>query len=268
MTDIIPEVVNNDTGSVSTPSQVPAETSSQTVTPPAPNAETVAPKGDEAAVVAPNAEAPKAPVVDAATGLVELPDGRKVDAATAGKEYRTLLADHTRKSQELARLKTGQAPADPNASIIQPVAKKSWEDPNWQPQSYQEILNAAVDKIQTDAERSKSEREAQDGALAANIDSQVAELKKTDPTLNEAELFKHAHKYKFGINIAGAYQNMKDMSASVKKAQEITAGNIARRNAEPIAGGGRPASVIADGDTYDPRARNTSLSDVLRSLKP
>lgn len=187
---------------------------------------------------------------------------------TAEREYRNLLADHTRKSQQLAEFRKGGAGDTPKTDLNNPVPKKPWEDPEWTPKSYAEILEVAAMKIKDDAEREKALKESQDTHLASVVDTQVAELKKLDPALNEMELFKHASKYGFGINIKGAYQNMKDLTASIRKASEIAANNIAKRNSEPVNGGSRSGAIVSDGDVYDPNVRNTSLADHLRTIKP
>lgn len=184
---------------------------------------------------------------------------------TAEKEYRNLLGEFTRKSQDLARF-TGKPGEAPKPDLNNP-AKKPWEDPNWQPASYQEILEASVDKLKTDLERESSTKKAEEAHFAATVDAQVAEIRKTDPALNEVELYKHAAKYGFGLNIKGAYQNMKDLQSTAKKAADMTAQNLAKRAAEPIHGGVRAGTVATDGDVYDPNARNTSLSDALKAFK-
>jgi len=271
MSQPIVEVVDND-GNGSAPAPSPTPSPTPEVPPaPAPSAEGTTPNGEQKPSAAPVAD-PKDPQAPApsADGLVELPDGRKVDPATASKEYRSLLADHTRKSQELAKLKGNPAPTAPNGTPnpnINNAPLRKWEDPNWQPSSYKELLDVGEEKKAYEAEQARIAKEAEDAHLATTIDSQIEEIKKTDPTLNVNALYQHATKYQFGLNLKGAYLNMKDMAANVKKAQEITAQNINKRNADPVAGNTGGVGVVPDGDVYDPSARRMSASDFLRNLK-
>jgi hypothetical protein len=187
---------------------------------------------------------------------------------TAEKEFKNLLGEFTRKSQDLAAIKRGGTPGESPKPDLNNPAKKPWEDPNWQPASYQEILDASVEKLKADLDRDRTAKEEETRLFASTVDTQVSEIRKTDPNLNEVELYKHAAKYGFGLNIKGAYQNMKDLQITAKKAADMTAQNLAKRAAEPIHGGARAGAVVTDGDVYDPNARNTSLSDALKAFKP
>lgn len=243
MPDYEVEVVSVDTGNpVETPASepqtevVPAET-------PAEPAETVVGTTEEPAKAEDN--------------LVELPDGRKLPPKEAEIEYRNLYSEFTRKSQKLATYEKGE----PSKIITNNEPTKE----EWVPQTWEEVLERSKQALREDFEK---EKQAEIESRQKNEDfvsSQLSELKKENPTLNENQLFNHALKYGFK-DLSIAYSNMKDMQASIKKATETTALNIQKRNAEPISGGSQGGAVF-DGDVYDPSARNMSLVDYLRSIK-
>lgn len=190
--------------------------------------------------------------------LVELPDGRKLPPKEAEAEYRNLYSEFTRKSQELATYKKGQ-PSEINNNN-QPT-----EQPEWIPQTWEEVLEKATQVAEEKAER-KAQAEAEFRQRnEERVMSELSEIKKENPTLNESQLFNHAIKYNF-TDLKVAYSNMKDMQSSIQKATKMTVDNLNKRNAEPISGGSQGGAVY-DGDVYDPSARNTSLVDLLRSMK-
>jgi len=155
--------------------------------------------------------------------LYELPDGRKVDAETLTKEWKeNFLPEFTRKSQELAKVTApnDQKPASPYA------------DPNYVPQTYEEIIKAAEERALQTLEQREQERIAQHRAVEEAVLSQLSEVKKLEPTLNENKLFEHANKYGFK-DLQLAYQNMRDMREQAKAIQQETAKNIAKR-ADPV----------------------------------
>jgi len=121
---------------------VPAET----VLPAAPS-QPVDPVVDTPATPAEPIVEPATPAVPAEPELFELPDGRKVDAATLATEFKdNFLPEFTRKSQRLAELeKPAPAPETP---------KSPYADPEYIPQSYEEIIKAAEERaLQTLAQR-------------------------------------------------------------------------------------------------------------------
>ena len=119
---------------------VPAEAPSQPATPATPPAEPTE------AVVPPAEAAPAEPE------LYELPDGRKVDAETLAHEWKTnFMPDYTKKSQILAQ-RGGQ-------DISQPATPKVYEDPNYVPKDYAEIVRLA-----------KEEASSKNGRRATGID--------------------------------------------------------------------------------------------------
>ena len=191
--------------------------------------------------------------------LYELPDGRKVDAQTVLNEYKNLQSDYTRKSQELSSLKNPQHITNDNNT---PEYKK----PDWIPESYNEIIEKAKEEIYRDMESKAQAERAVEEQLANEIDTQLAEVKKLDPNVNENKLFEHATKY--GIpNLVNAFNSMKDMNKVIETTRQQTIENAKKRTADPVSGQPGQAPVIDEADIYDPRASTRSLLDHLRSLK-
>ena len=172
--------------------------------------------------------------------LVELPDGRKLPPKEAEKEYRNLYSEFTRKSQKLATYEKGN---NGNITNNNQPAKDSEE---WIPQTWEEVLEKSTQKLRADLEREKQVEIEQRTQVENQVISQLEDLKKENPTLNETQLFNHALKYNFN-DLKVAYANMKDMQSSIRKATETTAQNIQKRNAELISGGPQGGN-IPDGD--------------------
>jgi len=198
-------------------------------------------------------EQPSVPVEE----LYELPDGRKVDAATLTKEWKeNFLPDYTRKSQKVAQIERGGTPTGlPEDN----KPTEYYKDPNWQPKTYAEIIEAAKAEVRNDLQREEQETKEHRTAIETAVATQLTELKAADPNLNENALFAHAVKYGFQ-DLKVAHANMKDMAEIVKKTQTATVQNIQKRN--------DPVSVThgATGARPDPSAFSTAI-DYLRSLK-
>jgi hypothetical protein len=202
----------------------------------------------------PAAEATPAPVeaepTTAPEELYELPDGRKVDAETLSREWKeNFYPEFTRKSQELAKVTApiNDKPASP------------YSDPNYVPQTYEEIIKAAEERAlqtieQREADRIAAQKEVEDAVIA-----QLTEVKKLEPTLNESKLFEHANKYGFR-DLKLAFQNMKDMREQAKVIQQETVKNIAKRT-DPVS-----SSPGATGVKLNPDDFGTSV-EYLRALK-
>ena len=243
MADYEAEVVSVDTG---TPVETPAAEPQLEVE------ETVEASTEE--TVEPTKEPTKAE-----ENLVELPDGRKLPPKEAEAEYRNLYSEFTRKSQKLATYEKG------NDSKINNDNKPADNQEEWIPQTWQEVLEKSKQALREDMDRERQAETQARTQIEDRVVSELADLKKENPTLNETQLFNHALKYNFN-DLKVAYSNMKDMQASIKKATETTAQNIQKRNAEPISGGSQGGAVY-DGDVYDPSVKNMSMVDYLRSLK-
>jgi hypothetical protein len=185
--------------------------------------------------------------------LFELPDGRKVDAMTLTKEWKeNFLPDYTRKSQELAKVSKGD--------IINKEPEKSpYADPEYVPESYEELLRIAEERALAKIDEREKERLNQQIAIENEVASQLEEVKKIDPSLNENSLFLHATKYGFR-DLKVAYQNMKDMNELVKNVQKTTATNIAKR-IDPVS-----VTGTSGGSTPNP-SDFQSATEYLRSLK-
>lgn len=234
------EIVGGDTPS-SEPSEKPEATPSETPT------------------EAPSEQPAETPVEEAPKeeGLYELPDGRKVDAETVLNEYKNLQKDYTRKSQELASIK-------PKEDTI--TNQPKWKDPEWIPENYPEIIEAAKEAIKREQEELTQQEIEQERILADRVDAELTEVKQLDPNVNENRLFEHAAKYKIP-NLVAAYQNMKDFDEKLAAIREQTAKDVQKKVNDPVAGGTKQVSVDDSADIYDPSVRTRSLVEHLRSLK-
>lgn len=182
--------------------------------------------------------------------LFELPDGRKVDAVTLQSEWKNnFYPEYTRKSQELAALKTQPAKEE---------TKRVYEDPEYVPQTYAEIIEHAKNAALQELSQKEEERIAQQAAVENAVIEQLNEVKTMDPKVDENKLFLHANKYGFR-DLKTAYENMKDMSQLAKNVQQTTAQNIAKRN-DPVS-----VSPGAIGHKPDPSQFGTAI-EYLRSL--
>lgn len=206
------------------------------------------PKEQVPAVVEP--AQPAEPVVE----MFDLPDGRKVDAATLSKEWKENFApEFTRKSQALAEIEKAKDP------IINKTPEKPYQDPNWQPQTYAELIEISKQELKADLAKDQQAKIEQEKALEDAVTTQLTELKTADPTLNENALFLHATKYGFR-DLKLAHQNMKDMSQLVKTVQKTTADNITKR-VDPVS-----INPGAGGQKLDPSQFERAV-DYLRALK-
>lgn len=190
--------------------------------------------------------------------LYELPDGRKVDAVTLTKEWKeNFLPDYTRKSQALAA--KDKAPITTKTPEVDP-----YEAPDYTPKSYGELIRIAEERAEQRVFKSLEEREKKSAeerqALENEVTSQLNDVKKADPSVNENLLFQHATKYGFR-DLRVAHQNMKDMAALAKNIQQTTVKNIQKRE-DPVS----TANGKANGTRPDP-SMFSNARDYLRSLK-
>lgn len=200
----------------------------------------------------PTEQAETVPTTEPSTPeLYELPDGRKVDGATAAQEYKNLLSDYTRKSQELAQVKN-------SGGTLQPKTAEEQTD-EYIPQSYEELFQIAEQRALKAIEAKEQVRIEERKQIEDTIANQLNELKTVDSTLNESALFAHATKYGFK-DLKIAHQNMKDMNALVKNVQQTTAKNIQKRN-DPVS-----AVPGATGQKPNP-SQFSSAIEYFRSLK-
>lgn len=179
--------------------------------------------------------------------LYELPDGRKVDAATLSKEWKdNFLPEFTRKSQILAQQ---QQPITNNpAPAVDP--KDDPNSPQFVPKTYAELIQIARDQAIQSIKAEQQSEQQRVQAAEEHVASELNAIKATDPGLNENALFLHANKYGF-TSLPAAYQNMKDMAAVAKTVSQQTQRNIQQRAADPVSttpgqsGGGTPPNPSA-----------------------
>jgi hypothetical protein len=194
------------------------------------------------------------PVKEPEVELFDLPDGRKVDAATLSREWKeNFMPDYTKKATAVKQFEKENNNETP---------KNPLDDPNYIPPTYAELARQIKEQTLAELESKEQARVEQRQAIENEVAAQLLELKKTDPTLNENALFLHANKYGFR-DLKVAHQNMRDIAEAVKKVQTTTAANIAKRNdpvsttsTTPGSGGSRP----------DPSSFANAI-EYLRSLK-
>lgn len=190
--------------------------------------------------------------------MFDLPDGRKVDAAGLKREYENLLPEFTRKSQRLAELERGKDPNSP--------PEPEWKKPDYVPKDYAEVIELAKKEAIEEITRSVQEEETRVKTIQDSVDTEINELKKVDPKLDENALFTHANKYGFR-DLKTAYANMADMRKVVVETEQRTVKNLKNREEDPIAG--KPGGEMPDDSGYDPRSMSQfdSASEYLASLK-
>lgn len=197
--------------------------------------------------------------------LYKLPDGREVDAATLHKEFtENFLPEFTRRSQKLSELESGNS--QNNKQEKEQSQEPKWKDPAYVPQTYAEVIEFAKQEALNEiAQRAEAEKVQLENAQKF-IDSEIAEIRKTEPNLSEELLFQHANKYGF-TNLRTAYQNMKDMNMVVEKTREQATKDAQARATEPIAT--VPGAGQSKGEGIDPNvaSRFESAVEYLRSLK-
>ena len=235
-----------------TPTEAPAEPATSTETAPA-----ATPEGE----AAPATEAPVVPTEPAAQ-LFKLPDGREVDAAGLQREYENLLPEFTRKSQELAALKTQNQP--------QPITTEEpeWMKPDYSPSSWKEAIEIAKQEALKELVGQAQAQQQAEAAISAGVEAQLTELKTADPKLDENSLFAHAVKYGF-TDLRQAHSNWKDLQTVALTTEQRVLKNLNNR-ADPVATVPAATAVSAPTDyEYDPaRASNfRTAQEFLDSIK-
>lgn len=186
--------------------------------------------------------------------LFETPDGRKVDGETLAREWKeNFYPEFTRKSQELAELKKASDKSNINNN-------NPYSDPSYVPQSYDEILQAAEQRTLAKIEAIQREEAERRQSLESEIKGQLEEIRKIDPTINEAKLFKHASEFKF-TDLRLAHQNMMAIQNAVKNATQATVNNL-QKKADPVS----TAQGKATGNLPSP-SQFTSAGDYLKAIK-
>lgn len=167
------------------------------------------------------------------------------------KDYKELLADYTRKSQELAAIKSQSDPKAPVQKVEVP-----WEkDPTWDAKSYQDLAAPLAAKIKEEVWQSiidEGEREEREAAERQQfVEREVEQLKAIDPSVNVNKVLAHAQKYAFS-SLIPAYQNMAAIEEAVARAEERTLRNVKSRSAEPV---GSPSAQPGTDIAFPPELR-------------
>lgn len=156
--------------------------------------------------------------------LYELPDGRKVDAETLQTEWKeNFLPDYTKKSQRIAEI-------DKNITNEEP----EWKKEGYVPKSYREVIEIAKEAALDDIKAGQEKEQERVKAVQTQVDTQLQEIKKENPKLDENALFQHANRYGFQ-DLKSAYGNMKDMKKVVETTQQKTVQNLKNRENDGVA---------------------------------
>lgn len=197
--------------------------------------------------------------------LYDLPDGRKVDGATLQNVYKDLLGDYTQKAQTLSQFEKAGIQVKTEPTINTP--QNPWEDPNWVPKNYAEIVAASKQAFKAEAEaQTKAEADAR-AVVTQQIDTELGEIKKLEPNVSEDLLFAHATKYGF-TSLKQAFTNMRDLNVAIKATQAQTQKNLANRANEVINTKGGEISTKAEGIDYrQVTQKGTSAIDFLQRIQ-
>ena len=231
-----------------------AEETTETPTP----EETATEEAAEDTLEGEESETPE-PVEETTPDLYEVSDGRQLTGAQLREEYTKLNSDYTRKSQKLSEYE--------KVAINKEEEKPAWQNSDYEPKSWQEVIETAKTEIQREQAAGAQKEQERLQQLETSVQTQLDEIKKIEPNIDENALFVHAMKYKFGAdNVSGAFQNMSDMKKVVLKTEKRTVENIKKRAGEPIAtGGGQPSTS----EGYDPNeaAQYSGALDFLKTIK-
>lgn len=161
--------------------------------------------------------------------LYQMPDGRELSGEQVLEEYKNLQTDYTKKATLLAELtKPKEVTQDP------------WKDPSYSPQSWDEVLGAAEQRVLAKIKSEQevlSQQQAQETAdrqkISDEVDKSVAEIKKTDKELNEDDMFTFAaEKAKKGVQyttVDSLYEDYKMIREARKQGQQDALRNMANR---------------------------------------
>lgn len=191
--------------------------------------------------------------------LYELPDGRKVDAETLQREWKeNFLPEFTRKSQRLAEIERSG-----KDNINRPDDEPEWKKPDYVPSNYAEVIELAKREALNEIKSTYEQEQARVKAVQDAVDSEIADIKKIDPKLDENALFQHANKYGFS-SLKHAYSNMQDLRKVILDTEQRTVKNLKTRETDPVAttpGGDIP------GEDIDPVTKFESASEYLDFIK-
>lgn len=180
---------------------------------------------------------------------------------------KNLLPAFTRATQELSTIKGSKGNSiTKTEEPAQAATPKPWEDPNWVPEKYGDIVKVATEVAKEELKREQQQEAEAIASAQTEVDNAIAEIKKTDPGLNEDALFKHLNDFGF-TDLKLGYANYKMVQEAKKTTAIETANRVRTRQAEPIAG--KSGVVAADDGAYDPSnvGRFESAADALRAIK-
>ncbi len=202
------------------------------------------------------------PQVTSEPEFFTLPDGRKLTGKEFEKEYKeNFLPEFTRKSQELADLKR-------NGEITKPIEDiPEWQKPDYIPESYADVIKIAKEEALKELKLGNAKQEEHIKNVQTQVETEISELKKIDPTLDENALFAHATKYNFQ-DLKTAHSNMSDFKKSMLDTEERVLSNIKTRETTKVA---VPAVTISGTNLndFDPTvsSRFSTSSEYLDFLK-
>lgn len=187
--------------------------------------------------------------------LYDLPDGRKVTAEEVKQEYENLLRDYTQKSQKLAAIENINKPKE---------EVPRWKQPDYVPQSYAEVIELAKQQALEEIQRKAEEEVNRTKEVSTLVDTQIAELKSKDKSLDENALFLHANKYGFR-DLKAAHENMQAMKQAELAAEQRTLKNLKARGIDPVS---ISATEVANDaiDYATIASRNESPLDYIRRI--
>jgi len=193
---------------------------------PTPNSAPDAPSEEPAEGEIPSGEpaVPQEPSEDAPKDTYEV-GGRQLTGEELKEEYTKLNKDYTVKSQELSTIKNPQAPPE--------EPQYDWQKPDWQPKSYQEIIDAGEQKADLKRAAEEQAQAATEAQREEQVKAQLDEIRKIEPDLSEDLLFQHANKYKL-TDLVSAFHNMQDFKLAVKTTEEKTVKNMKQRGQDPV----------------------------------
>lgn len=204
------------------------------------------------------------PTVETKTDeLLDLPDGRKVTTAEAMREWKdNFMPDYTRKSQELAEMKrAGESKVTPPKDEKQP-----WQDPDYAPQTYAEIVEYAKAEAVKAIEQKALREQTAIQETKSRVENEISEIKKLDPSLDENLLFTHANKYGFN-NLKAAHTNMVDLKHTILEVEQRTLKNIKLREANPVAGSAGKKTTDPYGDDINITSKFSNAAEYLEFLQ-
>lgn len=221
------------------------------------------PKKEEAEVT------PEPPAPEPETQLFETPDGRKINAEQLQKEWKeNFYPEFTRKSQRLAEYEKNP----PSKQEINNPPKDDlpeWQKDDYVPKNYAEVIQLAKQEAIREMQNSVIQQQTERKEIEDRVTSELAELKKIDPTLDENVLFAHATKYGFS-NLKSAFVNYSDNKKAMLEIEQRTLKNLNKREEAPIATNNNPKpSDTGEVDMNVPRnfSSATDYLDFIRGKK-